>query len=187
MKIRAGVYRRTDRVLLVASLVLAVTVQGASGLATTPEPEDAPAPPRLESSLATVVEIHSERGTSAALDHARREGIPVFGSSLIVQIASSNPGATSEAVVWLGGRVVTERRSVVEARVPIDRVGELTAEPSVGFVFVPPSPVPDSGRVESEGVSEAIESWHESGFDGSGIRVLVLASAAGALTASTAE
>jgi hypothetical protein len=84
-------------------------------------------------------------------------------------------------VVWLGGRVVTERRSVVEARVPIDRVGELTAEPSVGFVFVPPSPVPDSGRVESEGVSEAIESWHESGFDGSGIRVLVLDSGFGGL------
>jgi len=151
--------------LLVAALPLLPGVGEAAGSAPV-----SGTPPKIDSRLADI----ARRPGGGAVDEARRRGLPVAGDSVLVDVlGETDPAATTSTIDDLGGSIVAERDSRFLVEMPPEALLSLAADPSVAFVTVPAEPVTDG--VMDEGVSgQGADVWHDAGFDGSGINVLVV-------------
>ena len=140
-------------------------------------------PPRIDSRLAAL----ATRPGGDAVGEARRRGLPVAGDSVLVDVlGEADPAATTSTIDGLGGTIVAERdgRFLVAMRPEV--LLSLAGDPSVAFVTVPAAPVTDG--VVNQGVSgQGADGWHQAGFDGSGINVLVVDSGFAGLGAAQAS
>lgn len=102
------------------------------------------------------------------------------GSMIVVDIEHTLPADEIEDVVrTAGGRVYNHiSESLLEAFVPASEVGQLQAQPAIGFVQSPPTPVELvdlAGSVSGESAAKAnAPAWHSAGYRGNGVAVGII-------------
>lgn len=129
---------------------------------------------RLDSALSAVADVARQRGSQAALEHARGNGVGVTGDRVrvIVEPAGGDLAGASDAVSRAGGQAEGEYGDLVQARLPVQALEAVSRDPSVKLVRRPFVMVPDA---VSEGVALSNASaWQTAGFTGAGVKIAVI-------------
>jgi hypothetical protein len=137
--------------------------------------------PKLESSLAHLLEAHRREGVGQAQAFAAAHDIVFDGDRVQVVIVTApemidNLKAVVEA---FGGERQGHYESLLQALVPIDALDALAGRPDVQRIREPRRPVPlepaQVGNQTTEGVARSNASaWHTAGYDGTGVKVAVI-------------
>ncbi len=130
--------------------------------------------PKLESSLQELADRSSAGGPGAGADYAAQRGLTLRDGRVTVVLESAgDTGAAAQAAGAAGGTVETSYNNLVQASVPVERLGGLAASPAVGYVREPEHP--QVFATTDEGVSDiGASAWQNSGDTGAGMKIAVL-------------
>ncbi len=142
--------------------------EGAFPFAGLEESPEYVANPKLDSVLTRLIGIRSDQGEDAAEAFARMRKIDYRdGSVRVVAATAASPAAMSgqaaasilrARIVFLGGRVETRYRNLVQTLLPLDALESMAADPLVRYVRLPLRPL--KLQVTSEGVSRTgADTW----------------------------
>jgi subtilisin family serine protease len=126
--------------------------------------------PKLDSHLARL----SAGDLSVAAEQLSRDTrVLVAGDLIEVEITAPNSWDANAALERSGARVVARSGSLVQAYVPLHRVGMLAGDRAIDRVRLPRRPEPDSVTGQQVHLSGA-NVWHSAGSLGAGVRVAII-------------
>lgn len=129
--------------------------------------------PKLQSSLGELSERFHLQGAAAAKGFADERGIGVRnGRVTVVLEAAAGAEAAAAAATAAGGELLAAHGNLVQAEVPMEKLGELAASGAIAFVREPQEP---TTFTISEGVADiGADAWQSSGQSGAGVKIAVL-------------
>ncbi len=129
---------------------------------------------KIQSSLSELAAAQIQSGPEAASEFAAAHSL-TFRDGMVKVVVETVAGADaslSDVISASGGVVETSYNGLVQARVPVGSLEQLSASRSVGFVREPRKP---STFTTTEGVADiGASSWHSAGQNGAGVKIAVL-------------
>lgn len=143
----------------------------AAELAVDDEKAGAPAP-RTQSALSDLAEVLEADGQDAAERFAAERGLRLTDGRVQLVVETREPEAAIVAVTAAGGTIETTHKNLIQSSVPVERLGDLSAAPSVDYLRQPETP---ALAALSEGVADiGAPAWHGVGSNGAGVKVAVI-------------
>ncbi len=131
--------------------------------------------PKLESSINELMAARNEKGLAAATGFATSRGFDLKDGKVKVVIEAA-PGAVdsaTEAAAASGSVVETSYQDLIQADVPLEKLGELASAGSISYIREPRKPV--AFETVSEGVADiGASAWQAAGDSGAGVKVAVV-------------
>jgi subtilisin family serine protease len=130
--------------------------------------------PKLEPSLAQLVDAFEREGVVKAARVAEKAGTRISGDSVRI-IIEAQPGKTEEAenlARALGGTLEGSTETLVQALMPLSSLEELASHDEARYVRQPIRFLP---AASSEGVGiSGVTTWRSAGLTGAGVKVAVI-------------